>query len=142
GEMPMHDILWFAIHSARQECEICQLTWSDLDIESRTGSLANTRKQGRRQRFQLTEEAWAIVLRQPRTDERIFPYHPQSIGKAFRLACHALGINDLSFRDLRYEAALRLFENGHSIGEVAAITLIRSKSTLKIYAKISTRTVG
>lgn len=124
GEMPMHDILWFAIHSARQECEICQLTWSDLDAATRTGWLVNTSQHRQREKFQLTEEACAIALRQPRTSERIFPYHPQSVGKAFRLACHALGIDDLSFRDLRYEAALRLFENGRSINEVAAITLI------------------
>lgn len=144
GEIPMHDILWFAIHSARQESEICQLVWLDLDPKTQTGCVSIVSKQGagaKRQRFRFTDEAWAIAQRQPVTNERIFPYHPQSIGKAFRIACQALGIDDLSFRDLRFDAAVRLFEKGLSIFEVAEITLIQSQSTLSSYASMSGRTL-
>jgi integrase len=145
GEIPMRDIVSFAIHSARQENEICQLKWSDLDPETHTGSLRIVGKQGagtQQTRFQLPEAAWIIAQRQPRTDSRIFPYHPQSVGKAFRVACQTLGIDNLNFRDLHFEAVLRLFEKGLSIYQVSEITLIRSQSTLLSFSRMITPSGG
>ncbi|WP_157994449.1 tyrosine-type recombinase/integrase [Peristeroidobacter agariperforans] len=77
-------------------------------------------------RFKLTAETWAIIERQPRTCEYIFPYDPRSVSAAFTRACHVLGIEDLRFHDLRHEATSRLFERGHQIHEVAQFTLHES----------------
>jgi hypothetical protein len=35
--IPMSDIIWFAIYSARRENEICALRWTDNDPRTRTG---------------------------------------------------------------------------------------------------------
>lgn len=83
----MRDIMWFAIHSARREAEICRLEWADNDADARIGLVRDakhpTAKEGNHRPFKYTSEAWAIAERQPRTSEYVFPYDPRSIGAAF-----------------------------------------------------------
>jgi integrase len=143
SQIPMTDILWFAVHSARREAEIVRLRWSDNDPHHQTGLVRDAkhplRKAGNHRRFKYTPEAWEIATRQPRTSEYIFPYKPQSIGTAFTRACHVLGIVDLTFHDLRHEAASRLFERGYTIPQVAQFTLHESWNELKRYTHLLTR---
>jgi integrase len=112
----MNDIVLFAVESARRQAEICRLSWDGNECESRSGLVLDakhpTHKSGNHRRFKYTVEAWAIVQRQPRISEYIFPYDPKSVGAAFTRACHVLGIKDLRFHDLRHEATSRLFERG------------------------------
>lgn len=137
---PMRDIMWFAIHSARREAEICRLEWADNDADARTGLVRHakhpTAKEGNHKPFKYTSEAWAIAERQPRTSEYVFPYDPKSIGAAFTRACRVLGIDDLRFHDLRHEATSRLFERGYHIHEVAQFTLHESWGELKRYTNL------
>jgi integrase len=136
--IPMRDIVSFALHSAREEAEICRLAWADVDEHDHTCLLRDQMRSERihvtPRRFKFTDEAWDIVQRQNRNHEYIFPYSPQSIGQAFRRACRDVGIADLHFQDLRHEATIRLFECGYTIYEVAYITLNWSMSDLKRYA--------
>ena len=136
----MGDIVQFAIASARREAEICRLEWTDNDNTARSGLVRDAKhpreKEGNHRRFKYTQEAWAIVQRQPRGDERIFPYEPKSVGDAFTKACHVLGIVDLRFHDLRHEATSRLFERGYQIHEVAQFTLHDSWNELKRYTNL------
>lgn len=138
ARIPMVDIFWFAIHSARREGEICRLEWRDNDSRARTGLVRDakhpTAKEGNDRRFKYTFEAWAIVERQPKSDERIFPYDPKSVCAAFTRACHVLGIKNLRFHDMRHEGTSRLFERGYQIHEVAQFTLHESWNELKRYA--------
>ena len=138
--IPMGDIVQFAIASARREAEICRLEWADNDNIARSGLVRDAKhpreKEGNHRRFKYTQEAWAIVQRQPRSDERIFPYEPKSVGDAFTRACHILGIVDLRFHDLRHEATSRLFERGYQIHEVAQFTLHDSWNELKRYTNL------
>jgi integrase len=140
GEIPMRDIFWFAIHSARRQSEICQLASVDNDAVNRTGLVRDakhpTSKEGNHRRFKYTPEAWEIVERQPPTGAFIFPYSPKSVGSAFTRACQVLGIKDLRFQDLRHEATSRLFERGYQIHEVAQFTLHDSWNELKRYANL------
>lgn len=140
SEIPMVDIVAFAIHSARREAEICRLEWRDNDQASRTGMVRDakhpTAKEGNHRRFKCTPEAWEIVKRQPVTSEYIFPYNPRSVSAAFTRACHILGIVDLHFHDLRHEATSRLFERGYQIHEVAQFTLHDSWNELKRYTNL------
>ena len=137
SKMPMLDIMWFAIGSARREAEICRLQWTDNDAEARTGMVRDakhpTAKEGNHKRFKYTPEGWAIVERQPRTCEYIFPYDSKSVCAAFTRACRVLGIVDLHFHDMRHEATSRLFERGYQIHEVAQFTLHESWNELKRY---------
>lgn len=141
ARIPMVDIMWFAIYSARREAEITRLRWADNDPKTRTGLLRDGKHpratKGNHHRFKYTKEAWEIVERQPTKEgEFIFPYNPKSVGAAFTRACHMLGIEDLRFHDLKHEATSRLFERGHHIHEVAQFTLHKSWSQLKRYSQL------
>jgi integrase len=140
SQIPMRDIMAFAIHSARRQAEICRLEWHDNDDVRRTGVVRDakhpTDREGNHRRFKFTPEAWAIAARQPKTSERIFPWDPKSVGSAFTHACQILGIKNLRFHDLRHEATSRLFERGYQIHEVAQFTLHDSWNELKRYANL------
>jgi integrase len=140
AEIPMNDVMDFAIESARRQAEICRLRNVDNDAKSRSGIVRDakhpTNKEGNHRRFKYTPEAWAIVKRQPADAEFVFPYNPRSVGAAFTRACQVLGIIDLRFHDLRHEATSRLFERGYQIHEVAQFTLHDSWNELKRYTNL------
>ena len=138
--IPMADIMWFAIYSARRESEICRLRWTDNDPRARTGLVRDLKHPqhtlGNDRRFRYTQEGWQIALRQPRTSALMFPYQPHSIKEAFNRACRRLGIDNLHFHDLRHEATSRLFERGYEIHEVQQFTLHSSWQQLKRYTHL------
>lgn len=139
SSMPMRDIMWFAIHSARRQSEITRLLFSDNDARTQTGVVRNLKHPTERsqfRRFKYTPEAWTIVQRQDPASDRIFPYDPKTVGAAFTRACRMLQIEDLRFHDLRHEATSRLFETGYSIVEVQQFTLHDSWGTLSRYTHL------
>jgi len=140
AEIPMHDVMWFAVHSSRREAEIASILWADNVDAEHTGLVRDakhpTMKKGNHRVFKYTREAWEIVQRQPKVDARIFPFNAKSIGTAFTRACKVLEIPDLHFHDLRHEATSRLFERGHSIVEVQQFTLHESWDVLKRYVQL------
>jgi integrase len=139
SNMPMKDIMWFAIHSARRQAEITDVLFSDNNAESQTGAVRNLKhptERDRIRRFKYTPEAWEIAFRQIHDEDRIFPFEPRSIGSAFRQACKLLDIHDLRFHDLRHEATSRLFEAGYPIVEVQQFTLHDSWGTLSRYTHL------
>ena len=133
--LPMRDIIWFAVHSARRLTEITQILWSKNDYDNRTGVMRDA-KTNDNTRFKYTEAAWDIAQRQPRTDLRIFPYDPELVGTAFTSACHLLGIHDLRIHDLRHEATCRLFEAKYSLPAIKQIPLIHDWKTLGEYTHL------
>ena len=139
SNIPMNDIMWFAIHSARRQGEITELLFSDNDSKYQTGVVRDLKHPTERhqiRRFKYTPEAWDIICRQDHNEDRIFPFEPRSIGSAFRQACKMLDIHDLHFHDLRHEATSRLFEAGYSIVEVQQFTLHDSWGTLSRYTHL------
>lgn len=144
SSLPMHDIMWFAIHSARRQSEITALLAQDNDEKTRTGIVRNLKHPSDRElfrRFKYTDEAWEIICRQPRNDDRVFPFKPRTIGAAFTRACHVLEIDDLRFHDLRHEAISRFFEAGYSIVEVQQFTLHESWAALSGYTHLRPESV-
>jgi len=145
SSMPMSDIMWFAVHSARRQREITSLLADDNDEKTQTGIVRNLKHPADRElfrRFKYTHEAWEMVCRQSHDEERIFPFEPKTIGAAFTRACRVLEIEDLHFHDLRHEATSRLFETGYSIVEVQQFTLHDSWSTLSRYTHLRPETVA
>jgi integrase len=119
---------------------ICQLRRNDNDPQHRTGLVRDAkhplRKKGNDRRFKYTPEAWEIAERQPNVGELIFPHKPQGVSSAFTRACKVLGIEDLTFHDLRHEAISRLFERGYTIPQVAQFTLHESWNELSRYTHL------
>lgn len=140
SKVPMNDIMWFAVYSARRQGEITRITWSDNDADDLTGVVRDAKhprnKAGNDRIFKYTQQAWDIVDRQPKGSERIFPYDAKTVGSYFTKACKILGIKDLRFHDLRHEATSRLFEAGYSIHEVQHFTLHESWTELKRYTHL------
>ncbi len=151
AEIPMADIIRFALATARRQEEITRLKWADLDRGKGIAWLDDVKhprkKVGNRRAFRLLSEAWEIIDRQPKVmaegkdgkqmpDPRVFPYNPKSIGANFTRACRLRGLEDLRFHDLRHEATSRLFERGYDIPEVAQFTLHESWTTLKRYTHL------
>jgi len=138
--IPMVDIIDFAIASSRRQSEITRLLWADVDEVKRTCVVRDAKhpraKAGNHRTFPLLGAAWEIVQRQPKAAPEIFPYKSKSIGAAFTRACAELRIDDLHFHDLRHEATSRLFEQGYSIEQVAAVTLHESWQELKRYTQL------
>lgn len=138
--VPMLDIMDFAIASARRRTEIVNLRWADNDADTMTGMVRDAKhprhKWGNHKRFKYTKAAWEIMQRQPRIDERIFPYSGAAITARWVRACKLADVMDLRFHDLRHEATSRLFEAGGTITEVQQYTLHESWDMLRRYTQL------
>lgn len=135
----MVDVVLFAINSARRQAEITRLRWEDLNEKTstiRVRDLKHPTLRGYTKTAKLTDEALALIKRQPRKSEFIFPRQHKTISANFTRACRILEIEDLRFHDLRHEATSRLFEAGYSIIEVQHFTLHESWATLKLYTHL------
>lgn len=137
--IPMAEVVLFAMFSARRESEICLLRRADLNCERRqilVRDVKDPRVRGRTSLVSLTDEAMAILERQPAGD-LFFPYNPTSVAASFTRACKMLGIDDLHFHDLRHECASWLFERGWTIPQVAQVTGHRTWQVLQRYTHLS-----
>ena len=152
SDIPMVDIVRFALLTARRQEEICRLRWVDVDFEQGVAWLDDVKhprmKKGNRRCFRLLKDAAEIIRRQPRADDKekkldalVFPVNHRSVGAAFTRACKVLEIENLHFHDLRHEATSRLFERGYSIQEVAQFTLHESWATLRRYTHLKPQDV-
>lgn len=85
----------------------------------------------------LLAGSFDIVMRQPTSDDLIFPYNATSVTAGFQRVRNELGITDLRYHDLRREGASRLFEKGYSIEEVAQVTGHRNLNILwQVYTQL------
>jgi integrase len=143
--VPMADIVRFALATTRRQEEITRIRWADVDEARGVCRLEDvkhpTMKEGNHREFRILPDALAIIARQPRTSEFVFPYNPKTIGALFTRATRMLGIKDLRFHDLRHHATSNLFERGYAIHEVAQFTLHDSWATLKRYANLKAESV-
>lgn len=136
----MPDMIRLSALIGLRRSEACRMLWSDVD-QARRVLLVRDRKDPRQkigndQWVPLIGDALEIIERQPRTCERVFPVHPQTLSKAFREACVALSIPDLHWHDLRHETASRLAEAGWSPHEIAAVTGHRKGAHLDRYVNM------
>jgi integrase len=144
SSIPMPTLVAFTIFSLRRISEICRIRWEDFDepgarVMVRDLKHPNT-KIGNDTWVDLTPEAMRIVLAQPRTSDRIFPYVGATASTVYSDAIKFLEIDDLTLNDLRHEGASRLSEMGWTIQRIAAVSGHRSWNTLKRYTHV--RQVG
>ena len=134
------DAVRFAVLTAMRRGEIARLRWADVD-EAKKLVLVRDRKHprkkvGNNEWVPLLGDAWAVVQRQDRSGERIFPLHESTLSKYFTWACRALSIPDLHFHDLRHEGTSRLFEAGYEVQQVALVTGHKDWRHLKRYTNL------
>lgn len=140
---PMADIIQFAILSAMRDSEITRITWADLNTNDRTIIIRDRKhpkeKDGNDQEVPLLGKAFDIVMKQPRTSERIFPHQPHTVSTLFTRACKLLQIDDLHFHDLRHEGISRLFEQGYTIEQVMLVSGHRDPKQLFRYVQLKAK---
>jgi integrase len=134
------DLIRLALLTTMRRGELVRIQWGDVDRERRL-VLIRDRKHPRRttgnhQWCPLLGDALALIDRQPRVDDRIFPVAPEWVSDQFKAACDALGIADLHFHDLRHEGTSRLFEQGYDIARAALVTGHRKWSNLQRYTNL------
>ncbi len=115
-----------AVTGLRRGELVQKLKWSEIDKKARA-AMIRQRKHPRRHLAKdewvpLLGEAWDIVQRQPKADDRVFPISPEKITDTFTAATRALGIPDLRLHDLRHLASSKLQEMGFDDVERMAIT--------------------
>jgi integrase len=143
-QLPMADLIEFAVATGMRREEITRLQWADLKAEARTITIRDRKhpraKKGNDERVPLLAvtgyDALAIIQRQPRKAPWIFPVNADTISCIFPRACRALGIEDLHFHDLRHEATSRFFEAGLAVEQVALITGHKDWKTLRRYTQL------
>jgi integrase len=142
-KLPMADLIDFAAATAMRSGEITRILWDDVDEEHKTVIIRDRKdpraKKGNDQSVPLLPDAWKILMAQPKTSDRIFPWNEKTISSIFPRAVHALGIEDLHFHDLRHEGTSRLFEDGYRIEEVAVFTGHKDWKQLKRYTHIKAK---
>ncbi|WP_348945270.1 site-specific integrase [Chitinibacter sp. FCG-7] len=140
GFIPIDDIVRFAIATGMRQGEIVGLRWEDLNETDRTILIRDRKdpqvKLGNNQTVPLLGESFEIIQAQPIIDDRIFPYHGDSVRSRFERLCLLAGIVDLTFHDLRHEGISRLFEQGYQIQEVALVSGHRSWKNLARYTQL------
>lgn len=134
------DAVEFAAITAMRRGEVCAVKWVDFDQDKKMLTIRNRKdprkKMGNDDTIPLLGKSFDIAMRQPRTGERLFPIHPQTLSKYFKDACRALSIPDLHLHDMRHEGTSALFEQGYSIEQVALVTGHKSWSNLKRYTQL------
>lgn len=138
AEIPMREIIAFALFSTRRQEEVTRITWQDYE-----GDRVLVRdmkhpgqKVGNNTWCDLPPEARRVIDALPRGRGQIFPFNHRSVSASFTKACKFLAIEDLHFHDLRHEGTSRLFEMGWNIPHVAAVTGHRSWASLKRYTHL------
>lgn len=150
---------WMALHSKslrpdhidfildscfRPPGELERLRWDDLNVADKTILIRDRKhprkKYGNHQTVPLLGRSFEIVMRQPRTEEFIFPVNGRSWSSIFPRACRELEIVDLTLYDLRHEAISRLVEtNKYSIPEMMLVTGHTDPKMLMRYTQLKAK---
>ena len=141
SDIPFVEILDFSILSCMRIGEVCKILWSDVDCKQKAVTVRDRKdprkKAGNHMLVPLLGGSWELLTKQPKKDERVFPYNPRSVTAGFQRVRKKLGIEDLRYHDLRREGASRLFEKGYTIDEVAQVTGHRNINTLwQVYTEL------
>jgi integrase len=134
------DIVRFAVATAMRRGEIVRIQWADVDEAKRMVLVRDRKdprqKKGNDQWVPLLGDAWPVLMRQPRDDDRVFPRDATTVSKYFTEACQKLGIPDLHLHDLRHEGTSKLFEQGYEIQQMALVTGHKDWRHLRRYTNL------
>ncbi len=140
-EMPLVDMMDFTLITCIRRAELVGLRWEDFVDGPEPRILIRDRKDPKRKNnhmwLPLIGDSAAILRRQPRTSDRIFPYHEATITSRMWQTCKRLGIEGLSWHCFRHEGISRKFELGWSIPQVAQVSGHRTWENLQRYTHLS-----
>ncbi|EJG1730942.1 site-specific integrase [Vibrio parahaemolyticus] len=146
AHIPLVDIFHLSILTCMCLGEITRIAWDDINFTALTLTIRDRKdprnKRGNNCIIPLFPEAKAILERQPRNCDRVFPFKKESIGAAWQRVCKEEGIEDLRYHDLRAEGACQLLERGLSIVEVSKITGHKDINVLNnVYLRLNIQSI-
>ena len=115
--------------------EILSLTWGQYFPEKRLLELIDT-KNGHGRFVPLSDTAMAAISHGAKQNERIFPMTGNAVRLAWERLLRTNDIRGLRFHDLRHEAISRMFDEGMTVPQVAAVSGHRTISMLFRYAHV------
>ena len=125
AEKCLNKLIWplvvFAVETAMRRGEILSLRWQDVNLETQTATLRET-KNGSPRTIPLSKRAVAILRTCPIMEGQPFPLTEYSTHQAWTRLVRRAGVSNLRFHDLRHEGISALVEKGLSIPEVALIS--------------------
>ena len=134
------DIVILAIETAMRQGEILKLEWRHVNWLDHICYLPDT-KNGTARLVPLSVRAEEALQRQQQRgtgqDGKVWKYTNDGMRASYTKAVQRVGIEGLTFHDLRHEATSRLCEKGLPIMTVQAITGHKSTQMLKRYTHIS-----
>lgn len=135
GYLPM---FMLALTAGLRQGELIALKWSDLDIESRTLTIAENRAVVRRELVEYGDQTRTITLTTEVVDLLIMehskhpssplmfmhpatlkPYSPQMVRRMHNEIIKEAGIDHIRFTDLRHTCAILALKNGMDTKELA-----------------------
>ena len=137
----MYAAIVLAITTGMRRGEMLGLRWSDIDWQTRTAYLRQT-KNGEPRKVPLPEPVIS-ALRPFRGvgDALVFPsrypWRPVSLEAHWKRVKQAAGIEDLRWHDLRHSAASFMINSGCTLEEVGQVLGHKSLQTTRRYAHLS-----
>lgn len=136
------DIVIFAIETAMRQGEIISMEWRRVNWIDHTVYLTYGLTKTKTARVApLSEKAEEVLRRQQSRatgkDGKVWKYTANGLRTNYNRALKRVGIEGLTFHDLRHEATSRLVEKGITTMTVQAITGHKSTQMMKRYTHIS-----
>jgi integrase len=125
-------VIQLAVETGMRRSELLGMRWADIDFETRTVFLRNT-KNGHPRAVPLSPRSVAIIRTTPRVGDTVFPISANALRLAWECLRRRAGVFGLRFHDLRHEAVSRFFEKSLNMPEVAAISGHRDPRMLMRY---------
>lgn len=126
-------IITVALETGMRRGEIIGLRWADILPERRLVQLHDT-KNGHGRFVPLSAKAMMALQQGDRHSEYVFPISANAVRLAWERLKQKHEIEGVRFHDLRHEAISRMFDEGMTVPEVAAISGHRTVSMLFRYA--------
>lgn len=142
------EVIDYQYHSGRRVSESCRHQWGQLDRADKSILVLDMKhpklKTGHNVRCALTDEAFAIILRQPRMtdspDERIFKTPAGTVKAAYQRAKADLKIEGLHLHDSRGGVVTRLLSDGVAPQHVMLVTAhLTPKQVLTTYNRLTAK---
>lgn len=150
---PMHLVLWNAVYLVRRQAELTRIMLDDIDFKNQIMWVRDVKSpkgaEGNHKKARFTDISVPLIhdtiAARPKMldgkpdDGRYLPLNSGTVGTYYAEACMILGIGELTYHDLRHEAATRLAEDGMTIPQIQQYSLHDSWASLQIYVDISPR---